>query len=187
MANSGRGSGSEDPDLLSMLARLMGTTPEALAGDDADAVRARLAQVRSAVGRLIAAGSTGSPPSSPADDVDEEKLRAGAAELRAALARAGIDTGSAPSGDAARPGGEAQVELQALARAFHIMTEFLEQRRPGLGAEVDALTASLDKAFGKLRGEEAARAARDERIASDVRGSIADHLRRVGIKPSGDS
>ncbi len=52
---------SDDPDLLAMLAAFLGTTPEALAGADADAMRARLGAVRGAIGRLMAAAAAAEP------------------------------------------------------------------------------------------------------------------------------
>ena len=172
---------TDDPDLLAMLAAFLGTTPEALAGSNAETVRARLGDVRGALGELVAASAGAADPDAP-DPVQAERLRAAAEDLRRALGQAGLDvaaiTPGADVGNAAPP---------ALTQAFATLTDWMDQRRPGIGREVDALIAELDRVFGALPGARAARAAREERVRGDVRDSIAENLRRFGIKPSGDS
>jgi hypothetical protein len=180
---------TDDPDLLAMLAAFLGTTPEALAAGNAEAVRARLGEVRAAVATLIEASArAGAADSGDSEDsVAADRLREAAAELRRALGRAGLNVADITRGDDAPRAQGGEPDPHALAQAFGTLTDWLEQRRPGIGREVDALIAELDRVFGALPGARAARAAREERVRGDVRDSIAENLRRVGIKPSGDS
>ncbi|HWM85921.1 MAG TPA: hypothetical protein VNO33_08780, partial [Kofleriaceae bacterium] len=157
---------SEDPDLLSMMAALLGTTPEVLAGGDAGAARARLDGVRSAIGRLLVQVRAG--------EVDEQKLSAGVAGLREAMSRAGV---LVEADDAARPAGE--LDTAALSGALRSLTGWLEEKQPGSGAEVDALMAELDRAFASPAAA-AEEAERDRRIRSDASDAIARRLRQAG-------
>ena len=103
---------SDDPDLLAMLAAFLGTTPEALAGADADSVRDRLASVRSSIGRLMAAAAAAEP--------DEDQLAAAVKKLRDSVA--GIDLAKGATGDDAprlAGGDEARaIDPRELARAL---------------------------------------------------------------------
>lgn len=172
---------SDDPDLLAMLAAFLGTTPEALAGADVDAVRERLASVRGSVGRLIAAAAAAEP--------DETALAADMKQLRDSLA--GIELPEGASGDdAPRLAGDDHaraLDARELARALEALTAWVDRRQPGAGREVDALLAELERTIGRLLPGAAADAAkRDERIRGAAQSSIADHLRRAGIKPAGE-
>ena len=171
---------SDDPDLLAMLAAFLGTTPEALAGADADAVRARLGAVRGAVGQLMAAAAAAEP--------DEARLAADAVKLRDSLAGIDLEKPAAGGDDAPRLAGESRdIDPRQLALAMQTLTTWLDRRPPGAGREVDALLADLERTLGRLLHGAAAEAkARDEQIRGDARSSIADHLRRAGIKPSGE-
>lgn len=171
---------SDDPDLLAMLAAFLGTTPEALAGADVDDVRARLATVRGSIGKLMAMAAAAEP--------DENQLAADMKQLRDSLA--GIDPPEGTTGDdAPRLAGEEAraIDPRELARALETLTAWVDRRQPGAGREVDALLADLERTVGKLLPGAAAEAAkRDERIRSDAQSSIAEHLRRAGIKPSSE-
>lgn len=178
---------SDDPDLLAMLAAFLGTTPEALAGADADAVRARLAAVRGSVGKLMAAAAASEP--------DEQQLAADVKQLRDSLAgidlaKAGAKDDDAPrlAGDPAHKEDARAIDPRELARALETLTAWIDRRQPGAGREVDALLADLERTVGKLLPGAAAEAAkRDERIRSDAQSSIAEHLRRAGIKPANEN
>jgi hypothetical protein len=172
---------SDDPDLLAMLAAFLGTTPEALAGADVDDVRARLATVRGSIGKLMAMAAAAEP--------DENQLAADMKQLRDSLA--GIDPPAGASGDDAPrlAGDEARaIDPRELARALETLTAWVSRRQPGAGGEIDALLADLERTVGRLLPGAAAEAAkRDERIRSDAQSSIAEHLRRAGIKPSNEN
>jgi hypothetical protein len=168
-----------DLDLMTMLARLLGVTREALASDDAAGVRARVDAVRAAVARLEVAGSNQT-------DEAPEGLGEEASAFRAALARAGIDPAAIGASGGASGG---VANLAALARALETLTGWLENGRPEAGHEVDSLMAELDGAFGQMRlpGAAAAEARREERLRRDVQSSISQRLREAGIKPSDDT
>jgi hypothetical protein len=174
---------SDGPDLLSALAHFLGTTPEALAGGEAEAVRARLDRVRAALGKLIAAGA-----GEGGDPADPQALPADVARLREALARAGIGAavGSGPDqADAPRLDAAGGIDPAALHQALATLASWFEAQEPGAGRSIDALVAELDKLFGGAAA--AAEAERDRRIRGDARAAIAERLRQVGIKPSDDS
>jgi hypothetical protein len=158
--------GDRELDLMSLLARVLEGARERLAGDGAAPVRARVEAVRGAVERLLPAAGGGEP-------VDPQRLAADARALRAALAPAAGERG--PD------------ELAALRGAAASLAEWLEGGARS-GGEVDAIVAELERTLGAI-GSPAAAAAqeeRDRRLRDSVQASIADRLRRAGIKPSGD-
>ncbi|HYU14645.1 MAG TPA: hypothetical protein VEL05_01175 [Candidatus Acidoferrum sp.] len=174
----------DPPDLLSALARFIGTTPEALAGGDPEGVRQRLDRIQAALSKLVAAGAR-----RPVDDAEPEGLSADIAALRDSFARAGIgaagvgEPGQADAARLAAAGGA--VDAATMARALDTLAKLFEAKDPGAGSAIDAMIAELESAFGGAAA--ASEAERDRRIGSDARAAIAERLRRAGIKPSGDA
>ena len=181
----------QGPDLMSLLARLLGVTRETLAGDDAAAVRARIEAVRLAVGRLVPAGAADDGPADAAAPSPETaRLSADLGALRAALAGsgAGASAGVGADGGVGGAGGEG-LDLASLARMFETLSGWLEQGTPGPADEVDSIVHRLEQAFEPMAspGAGAARKERDERIQSAVSSSISERLREAGIKPPEES
>ncbi len=171
---AGRSAGPADaPDLLGVLAGLLGTTPARLAGDP-DAYRAQVERVRTATASLAAAVAdpTG----------DDAGRRAAAAGLRQVLVDtvASADaTAQARTADVPATLAALGIDLDRFAAALRTVTDWLEQRTPAAGAAVDRLVAALDAAAGPLLGgpDRAARdAARDDRARTAARTAIAARL-----------
>lgn len=161
--------GEEDVDLVSLLARLLEATREALAGEGAAEAVGRVDRVRAALDSMMRRRGEGEEPA------DRDALRADVAAIRDVLAESGT--------------GAARGDMGRVAAALQSLLGWLEHGRPGQGAEVDSIVAQLEKTFGSVAspGARAAEKERDERIRSDVRASISERLRQAGIKPSGDS
>ena len=166
--------GGEAPDLLGLLAGLLGTTPDWLAGDPA-AYRAQFERVRAAAARwreVIA------DPRSDAAARD-----AAEADLRAVIAA----TGDRAAATAATRTADLEGALRAvgadpgrIAEALRIVADWLEQRTPAAGAAVDRIIAALDAAAAPFLGRltpAAAEAERDQRIRESARAAIAARLK----------
>lgn len=168
--------GSEAPDLLELLAGLLGTTPDRLAGDPT-AYRARVERVRAAAAHWR---EVVSDPSSNATARD-----AAEAELRNLLSTTGAHAAATASGRAGDLDGTVRtlgVEPERIAGALHAIADWLEQRTPAAGAAVDRMIAALDAAAAPFLGHltpAAVEAERDQRIREATRAAIA-----ARIKPS---
>jgi hypothetical protein len=185
---------NDPPDLMALLARLLGVTRESLAGDDASAVRARVEAVRAAMERMVPIGaergrdeSDAGARAEPDPPPDALQLAGQVAALRAALAGTGMTAVvGAPSADEEGP-----LDFARLATLFATLGDSLERvgRTAAHGAEVDSIVRRLEETFDPMAGE-AARAAtreRDERVERAVSSSISGRLRQAGIKPGDDS
>ena len=184
---------SDPPDLMALLARLLGVTRESLAGDDAAAVRARVDAVRAAIERMVPLGagpgrgaSDAGTPSAP-EPPDAAELAGGVAALRAALAGTGMTAViGAPSADEEGP-----LDFARLATLFATFGDSLERvgRTEAHGAEVDSIVRRLEETFDVVGSAGALAEARErnERVERAVSASISDRLRQAGIKPGDDS
>jgi len=162
------------PDLLGLIAGLLGTNPERLAGDPA-AYHAHVERVRAAAQKWRDA--IADPRGDPAARNTAE------AELRALLSATGEQ---AAAGAITRPA-DLERAVQALgidpgriAGALRMVAEWLEQRTPAAGAAVDRMIAALDAAAAPFLGNltpAAAEAERDQRIRESARAAIAAHLK----------
>ncbi|TMQ23929.1 MAG: hypothetical protein E6J90_09480 [Deltaproteobacteria bacterium] len=172
-----RAGGAESPDLLGLLAGLLGTTPDRLAGDPT-AYRAQVERVRAAAARWR---EVISDPNSDAAARDSAE-----AELRALLAT----TGEYATATAARRTEDLEAAMQALgvdpnriAGALRTIADWLE-RTPTAGAAVDRMIAALDAAAAPFLGRltpAAADAERDQRVRESARAAIAS---RIKLPPS---
>lgn len=161
-------------DLLGLLAGLLGTTPDRLAGDPA-AYRAHVQRVRAAATRWREV---------MADPHSDDVARATAeAELRAVLAASGehaAATATTRSGDLEGTLRATGVDTGPIAEALRTIADWLEQRTPAAGAAVDRLIAALDAAaapfLGRLTPAEA-EAERDARIRESARAAISARLK----------
>lgn len=173
---SNSAAGAEAPDLLGLLAGLLGTTPDRLAGDPA-AYRAQVERVRAAAARWR---EVVSDPSSNATLRD-----AAEAELRSLLSTTGAHATATASGRAGDLDGTVRalgVEPERIAGALRTIVDWLEQRTPTAGAAVDRMIAALDAAAAPFLGNlapAAVEAERDQRIRESARAAIA-----ARIKPS---
>jgi hypothetical protein len=162
------------PDLLGLLAGLLGTTPDRLAGDPA-AYHAHVERVRAAAQKWrdaitdphsdLAARSTAEAELRDLLSVAGEQAAVGAtvraADLERTVQALGIDPGR-------------------IAGALRTITEWLEQRTPAAGAAIDRMIAALDAAAAPFLGRltpAAADAERDQRIREAARATIAAHLK----------
>ncbi|HET7503924.1 MAG TPA: hypothetical protein VFK02_23040 [Kofleriaceae bacterium] len=162
------------PDLLGLLAGLLGATPDRLAGDPA-AYRAHVERVRAAATRWREV--LASPLSDGAARATAE------AELRAVLAASGEHAAAT----ATSRGGDLEGTLRAIgvdpariAEALRTIAEWLEQRTPAAGAAVDRLIAALDAAAAPFLGRltpAAAESERDARIRESARAAISTRLK----------
>jgi hypothetical protein len=162
------------PDLLGLLAGLLGTTPDRLAGDPA-AYHAHVERIRAAAQQWRDA--IADPHSDPAARSTAE------AELRALLSA----TGEQAAAGATMRAADLERTVQALgidpgriAGALRTIAEWLEQRTPAAGAAVDRMIAALDAAAAPFLGHPtpaAAEAERDQRIRDSARAAIAAHLK----------
>lgn len=169
------------PELLTLLAGLLGTTPARLASDPS-AHRARLERVQAALARWRAVAADPAAPLS---------ARAAAeSELRAALATTGDPTAatSSSSNDNDATAATSEIhDLDAALRALGLdpaalggvsgtITDWLEQRTPAAGAAVDRLIAALEASLFPLLGRPTPAevdAERDRRLREEARASIA--------------
>jgi len=162
------------PDLLGLLAALLGTTPDRLAGDPA-AYHAHVERVRAAAARwrdVIA------------DPRSDAVARAEAeAELRGLLTTTGAQatsTATTRAGDLERAVHTLGVDPGRIADALRTIADWLEQRTPAAGAAVDSMVAALDAAAAPFLGRAtpaAAEAERDQRIREAARAAIASRLK----------
>ena len=184
---------TDPPNLMGLLARLLGVTRESLAGDDAAAVRARVDAVRAAIERMVplASGAAGGPDARPGVNPDlppdAARLAGEVAALRSALAGTGMAAVlAAPSVDEDGP-----LDLGRLATLFATLGDSLERvgRTPADGAEVDSIVRRLEETFEPMAaaGARAAVREREARVERAVSSSISGRLRQAGIKPGDDS
>jgi len=168
--------GGEAPDLLGVLAGLLGTTPDRLAGDPA-AYRAQVERVRAAVAHWR---EVISDPRSDAATRDSAE-----AALRGLLATTGEHAAATAPGRTGDLDGTVRalgVEPERIAGALRTIADWLEQRTPTAGAAVDRMIAALDAVAAPFLGHlapAAAEAERDQRIRESARAAIA-----ARIKPS---
>jgi hypothetical protein len=170
--------GAAEVDLLGWIARLLGTTPERLAGDPV-AYRAQVERVRAAVARWR---EVAADPGSDAAARD-----ATLAELRAVLATTGEQaaaTAAGRAGDLEATVRTLGIDPDQLSRAARAVADWLEQRTPAAGAAVDRMIAALEAAAAPLldraTGVESD-ADRERRLREEVRASIAA---RIKLPPS---
>ena len=174
--SSGTQSASE-PDLLGVIAGLLGTTPARLAGDP-EAYRAQVERVRAATAALAAV---------VADPTSDEAARATAAgrlrEVLAESAQAGDATARARMADVAGTMAALGIDSERFATALRTVADWLEARTPAAGAAVDRMIAALDEAAGPLLGgvdRSTLDAERDTRARDAARAAIAA---RLGPRP----
>jgi hypothetical protein len=172
---SGTSSAAGDaPDLLGLLAGLLGTTPDRLAGDPA-AYRAQVERVRAAAARWR---EVLSDPHSDATARD-----AAEAELRALLATTServTATAAGRSGDLEGAVRALGVDPDRIAGALRTVADWLEQRTPEAGAAVDRMIAALDAAAARFLGRltpAEAEAEREQRIRESARAAIASRIK----------
>jgi hypothetical protein len=165
------------PDLLGVIACLLGTTPARMAGDP-DAYRAQVERVRAATATLAAA---------VADSTSDEAARAtAAARLRQVLAesaQAGDATARVRMADVTGTMAALGIDTERFATALRTVAEWLESRTPEAGAAVDRMIAALDEAAGPLLGgvdRTSREAERDTRARNAARAAIAA---RLGPRP----
>lgn len=174
---SGSQSASE-PDLLGVVADLLGTTTAHLAGDP-DAYRAQVERVRAATAAL--ADAVRDPAS------DEATRAAAAARLRHVLAesgRAGDATMRARMADVAGTMAALGIDFDRFANALRTVADWLEVRTPAAGAAVDRMIAALEEAAGPLLGgaDRTTRdAERDTRARDAARAAIAARLGKRSV------
>lgn len=170
---SGASTGSA-PDLLGLLAGLLGTTPDRLAGDPR-VYHAHVERVRTAAQKWRDA---------IADPRSDAAARSAAeAELRTLLSAAGEQAATGATTRAADLERTVQglgIDPGRIAGALRTIAEWLEQRTPTASAAVDRMIAALDAAaapfLGRLTPAEA-EAERDQRIRESARAAIAAHLK----------
>ena len=165
------------PDLLGVIAGLLGTTPARLAGDP-EAYRAQVERVRAATAALAAV---------VADPTSDEAARATAAgrlrEVLAESAQAGDATARARMADVAGTMAALGIDSERFATALRTVADWLEARTPAAGAAVDRMIAALDEAAGPLLGgvdRSTLDAERDTRARDAARAAIAA---RLGPRP----
>lgn len=162
------------PDLLGLLAGLLGTTPDRLAGDPA-AYHAQVERVRAAAQKWRDA--IADPRSDPAARSTAE------AELRGLLSAAGEQAtagATTRAADLERTVQALGIDPDRIAGALRTIAEWLQQRTPAAGAAVDRMIAALDAAAAPFLGRlspAAAEAERDQRIRDSARAAIAAHLK----------
>jgi hypothetical protein len=165
------------PDLLGVIAGLLGTTPARLAGDP-EAYRAQVERVRAATAAL--ASVVGDPTS------DEAARATAAARLRQVLAEsahAGEATARVRMAEVAGTMAALGIDSERFAAALRMVADWLESRTPAAGAAVDRMIAALDEAAGPLLGgaDRASRdAERETRARNAARAAIAA---RLGPRP----
>jgi hypothetical protein len=168
--------GAEAPDLLGLLAGLLGTTPDRLAGDPT-AYRAQVERVRAAAAhwrKVISDPHT----DAAARDSAEAELRA----LLATTSEHATETAAGRAGDLEGAVQALGVDPNQLAGALRAIADWLEQRTPAAGAAVDRVIEALDTAAAPFLGHltrAATETERDQRIRESARTAIASR-----IKPS---
>lgn len=170
-----RTAGTEAPDLLGLLAGLLGTTHERLAGDPT-LYRAQVERVRTAAARWreVMADPHGEPA---ARDAAEAELRA----IFTATAEHTTAAAATRSGDLGGTVRALGVDPGLVAGALRTITEWLEQRTPAAGEAVDRMIAALDSAAAPFLGRltfAAAETERDQRIRESARAAIASRIKR---------
>lgn len=161
----------DPPDLLALLASLLGTTPDQLAGDPA-AYRAQVERVRVAVTRLRTVAAD--PKATAAQRAAAE------AEVRALFARTGEhagETAAARTSDLAGTARALGIDTQRIADALRVVSDWLEQRTPAAGEAVDRLVDTLETLAAPFLGRTAAQAEHDERLRADIRDAIAARIK----------
>jgi hypothetical protein len=176
-ASSGSSAAGEgSPDLLGLLAGLLGTTTDRLAGDPA-AYHAQVQRIRAAAARWRAA--IADPAStSAARETAEADLRA----VLAITAEQGAATAASRGADLEGTMRAAGVDPGRIADALRMVIEWLEQKTPEAAAAVDRLIAALESAAAPFLGRPApaASAERDERIRKAARTAIAARMKNNG-------
>jgi hypothetical protein len=174
-----RAAGTEAPNLLGLLAGLLGTTPERLAGDPT-AYRAQFERVRAAAAHWR---EVISDPRS-----DAAKRDSAEAELRRLLAATDEQATANAAGTTRDLEGTLRVlgvDPSRIVSALRTIADWLEQRTPAAGAAIDRMIAALDSAtapfLGRLAGA-AAETEREQRIRDSARAAIAS---RIKPPPSG--
>lgn len=171
--------GGEAPDLLGLLAGLLGTTPDRLAGDPTT-YHAQVERARAAAARWREVVSD--PNSDAAARATTE------AELRTLLSTTGTHAAATAAGRAGDLEGAVRalgVEPDRITGALRAIADWLEQRTPATGAFVDRMIAALDTAAAPFRGQPtpaADEAERDRRIRQSARAAIGA---RVKLPPVG--
>lgn len=169
-----RAADTEAPDLLGLLAELLGMTPERLAGDPA-VYRAQVERVRAAAARWR---EVVSDPRSDAAARDSAE-----ADLRALLATSGEQataTAAGRSGDLEGTVRALGIDPSRIAGALRTIADWVEQRTPAAGAAVDRMIAVLDAAAAPFLGRltpAAAEAEREQRIRESARAAIASRIK----------
>lgn len=162
------------PDLLGLLAGLLGTTPDRLSGDPAT-YHAQVEQVRAAAARWRAA--LADPASTPAACASAE------ADLRALFAATGEQaaaTATSRTADLEATMRTLGADPRRISEALRVIADWLEQKTPAAGAAVDRLIAALDSAAAPFLGRltpAAADAERDDRIREAARAAIAARMK----------
>jgi len=166
--------GAEAPDLLGLLAGLLGTTSDRLAGDPT-AYRVQVERVRAAAARWREVISDPHSDVAARDDAE--------AELRILLSTTGSHAAATAAGRAGDLEGTVRalgVEPDRIAGALRAIADWLEQRTPAAGAAVDLMIAALDTAAAPFLGHltpAAAEAERDQRIRESARAAIASRIK----------
>lgn len=163
-------------DLLGLLAGLLGTSVDRLAGDPA-AYRAHVERVRVASVALAAAVQD---PDGDAQSrgVAADRLR----ELVEEIAHAGAESSKRNVSDLPRTLTALGVDVAHFAGPLRVVVAWLEQRSPEAGASVDRLIAELERVAEPVAGERARREAeRDARIRDSARSAIAARLNKLDL------
>jgi len=174
-----RATSPEAPDLLGLLAGLLGTTPERLAGDPT-AYRAQFERVRAAA---VHWREVISDPHS-----DAANRKSAEAELRRLLVATGEHAAANAVGSARDLNDTLRVlgvDPGQIVSALRTIADWLEQRTSAAGAAIDRMIAALDSATAPFLGRLAAAAAeteREHRIRDSARAAIAF---RIKPPPSG--
>jgi len=168
-----RTAGDDAPDLLGLLAGLLGTTPDRLAGDPT-AYRTQVERVRVAAARWR---EVISDPHSDAATRDSAE-----AELRGLLATTGnsaTSTAASRSRDLEGTVRALGIEPSRIADALRTIAEWFEQRTPAAGAAVDRMIVALDSAAAPFVGRlTSAESERDQRLRESARSAIASRIKR---------
>jgi hypothetical protein len=175
--NGGSGShtaAGDAPDLLGLLAGLLGTSPDRLSGDPA-AYRAQVERVRAAAARWRTA--LADPASTPAARASaEDDLRA----LLAATGERAVATAASRTADLEATMRSLGADPRRISDALRMIADWLDQKTPAAGASVDRLIAALDSAAAPFLGRltpAAAEAERDDRIREAARAAIAARMK----------
>ncbi len=168
---------SGDLDLLGLLASLLGTSEEKLAGDPA-AYRAHVERVRAAAAELAAAVQDPNG-NAQARGAAADRLR----KLLEASAREGAETAKQRTADLPGTLEALGINISHFAGPLRIVVKWLEQRTPEAGAAVDRLIEGLELAAAPVLDVERERreAERDVRIRDSARSAIAARLSKLDL------